>query len=74
MALAAGVNFSKPAVMSATATDLARRDRHAVELERARAGQRRDLHRQQGVGRGVVGVGEAEVAGGEGVDAVFQQS
>ena len=52
---------------------LSRRDRHVVKLQRARTGQRRDLHRQQGVSRGVVGVGEAEVGGGEGVDAFFQQ-
>ena len=52
---------------------LSGRHRHAVELQRARAGQRRDLDRQQVVGRAVVRVGEAEVGCGEGVRGVLQR-
>ena len=51
VASAAGVNFSMPPVMSATRDELAGRDRHAVVGQRAGGGQRRDLHRQQVVGR-----------------------
>ncbi len=52
---------------------LACRDGNAVQAQRAGARQRRDGDRRQGIRRGVVRVGKAEVRGGEGIGCIFQQ-
>ena len=51
---------------------LARRDRHARELQAAGSGQGGDLHVEQGIRGTIVRIGIAEVAGGEGIGCVLQ--
>src|SRR5205814_1446557 len=52
--------------------DLGGGDCRAFVLEAADQGQAADLHGREAVRAGVVGVREAEVGGGEGVGAVFE--
>ena len=63
-----------PALMSATRDELTGGDRDAVEGQRAGAGQRRDLHGREGIGRAVDRIGEAEVGGRERVGGVLVAS
>src|SRR5204863_405135 len=68
-----GGEHQQSAVDVADGHELAGGDCHAVVGQRAGAGERGDLDRQQRVGRGVAKIVEPEVGGGDRVGGVFQR-